>query len=1302
LTWASGKKAIFLKKWNLEISNWTIYSNNQAINVCTTNSWINQTNYTNLKIDINANIIWSWAVILREAKYSQDSSVNCWWVWNEWYGAKLDIKWTLEWNLWIIWNIESWNSIIDFYGNLISNGAWIAENGAAIVNVYEWASIKAGEYSAIEQRAWTLNVYWWIFESTATSYSCEWTGNGVTTKWAGIAIAQHTTQLPMTTNISWWVFSGVYGISIKNPQWVAQPSPTVNITSWDFRWSTSGITLNDSGYNTKIEKFISWWTFSSSVAEEYCADGYIPNNNGDWTFGVKVGEYVAQIWTTKYETLSWAIAAVITSSETTIKLLTGTLTNTLVFGWKNIKLDLNGNILTWSFKLNSWNLTIDNWTLIWNINMYTNDNSSDTWDYNQLTIWSWATIKSTYAIILREKGNKGYGSKIDVNWTLSGMLWVMWNITEWNSEININWTIKDWIHLNGNVTVNVYDPANIESSEAALEVRAWTANIYWWNFKTNSTGFSFQPNGNGSSTEWVALAVAQHTTVLPITVNVYSWSFDWNGNASLALLDPQSNNDAENMHISIEWGNFKNGVVISNQTSCTDINNCLNGDNYYVKNFISSWNFSKPVNPDHCADGFIPKDNGGWNYGVTPGYKVTFINEWSEYTWLYIETNGTIAENLVIDPSKTWYTFTWWYDAEIGWNKWIFGTTWRPVIASGTLYAIYEANKYNVNFNSWGADWWIDMSAQTLTYDVELLLNQNTYTKEWYQFVQWTGTTLSGNTFADKANVINLSTWEDITLYAEWSANWYTIAYNNNGWEWSIADSVATYDADIDLSNWSGLSKSWYHFTGWAITSDWTVAYTWWETVKNLTWTKDAIVTLYAVWEANTDTPYIVEHYLQNTWDNNYTLVIADTDNLSWTTNQSTVAVTKDYTWFTLSWDITEYQTAIAWDESTVVKLYYNRNPHTLKFVVDWVETTWTVVYGADITAPADPTKDSCNSFAWWTSSVDGLTTTGTMPNSDVTFTATWNYICSKSSGWGGGGSSRPSNNMQEVVLGWEVEVNTWDEAEINTGDENKLDENNDNDEDDGWIGDTQGYDPELVEAYKWAYKNGITTMPTIEEARLKDNITRAELAKMMVVFMSEVLHRQPVITETFDYPDVNEKALWDLTGYIQLAYQYQIMGIQADGKPLNKFNPRGKVSRAEFATVLSRVLYGSVNNQKWSNYREKHIEALNKAGILTNTDPKIQELRWWIILMLYRSQNSETNNVEENTAQVTTGDLSEVESGSAAEVATWTTAEVATGEVVEAATGATAETAIAEANTWDVAKVESGSTAEVATWDSK
>ena len=81
-------------------------------------------------------------------------------------------------------------------------------------------------------------------------------------------------------------------------------------------------------------------------------------------------------------------------------------------------------------------------------------------------------------------------------------------------------------------------------------------------------------------------------------------------------------------------------------------------------------------------------------------------------------------------------------------------------------------------------------------------------------------------------------------------------------------------------------------------------------------------------------------------------------------------------------------------------------------------------------------------------------------------------------------------------------------------------------------------------------------------------------------------------------------------------------MWIDADWSPIKNFNPSGKVTRAQFATVLSRVLYWSKYNQTWNKYYEKHIKALESAGILTKTDPSIQELRWWIILMLYRAKN--------------------------------------------------------------------------------
>ena len=102
---------------------------------------------------------------------------------------------------------------------------------------------------------------------------------------------------------------------------------------------------------------------------------------------------------------------------------------------------------------------------------------------------------------------------------------------------------------------------------------------------------------------------------------------------------------------------------------------------------------------------------------------------------------------------------------------------------------------------------------------------------------------------------------------------------------------------------------------------------------------------------------------------------------------------------------------------------------------------------------------------------------------------------------------------------------------------------------------------------------------------------------------------------------------MWDLTWYIQLAYQYQIMGIRSDWSPMENFNPDKTVTRAEFATVLSRVLFGNTYNQGWVKYYEKHIEALKKANILNNTNPDLVEARWRIMTMLYNTQNIIVSN---------------------------------------------------------------------------
>ncbi len=155
------------------------------------------------------------------------------------------------------------------------------------------------------------------------------------------------------------------------------------------------------------------------------------------------------------------------------------------------------------------------------------------------------------------------------------------------------------------------------------------------------------------------------------------------------------------------------------------------------------------------------------------------------------------------------------------------------------------------------------------------------------------------------------------------------------------------------------------------------------------------------------------------------------------------------------------------------------------------------------------------------------------------------------------------------------------------------------------------------------------------EKARLDDYITRAELAKMISVYVDKIVGKEAVFDDERceqydDILDVNDELRW----YISKACSLWIMWLSSDGKsPLASFRPYDRVIRAEFGTILSRIVYGDTyNTQDSKRYREKHITALKNNNIykillfsvfnfFKNTNPKIQELRWWILLMLYRSR---------------------------------------------------------------------------------
>ena len=138
-------------------------------------------------------------------------------------------------------------------------------------------------------------------------------------------------------------------VSIVNRAYPAG-APTMTISGGTFT-SAAGVGAvqaygwkNDSQQTwDKPNASVSGGTFSSAVKEEYCATGYIPKDNGDGTYGVKEGVYVAKVDNVKYETLQAAIDAA--KGNSTVRLLEDvTLTETAVFpAGKTVHLNLVGH-----------------------------------------------------------------------------------------------------------------------------------------------------------------------------------------------------------------------------------------------------------------------------------------------------------------------------------------------------------------------------------------------------------------------------------------------------------------------------------------------------------------------------------------------------------------------------------------------------------------------------------------------------------------------------------------------------------------------------------------------------------------------------------------------------------------------------------------------------------------------------------------------------------------------------------------------------------------------------------------------
>ena len=162
-------------------------------------------------------------------------------------------------------------------------------------------------------------------------------------------------------------------------------------------------------------------------------------------------------------------------------------------------------------------------------------------------------------------------------------------------------------------------------------------------------------------------------------------------------------------------------------------------------------------------------------------------------------------------------------------------------------------------------------------------------------------------------------------------------------------------------------------------------------------------------------------------------------------------------------------------------------------------------------------------------------------------------------------------------------------------------------------------YTPEFLSAYQYAYKIGITTAPDIIKAQLEWGLIRKDLAKMIVNFAVKALGKKPDTTVDCTFPDMSQETP-ERQAYARLACQLGIMGRDTKGNVATTFAPNAPVTRAQFATTLSRVLRW--HTYDWGMiYYLNHLKALQRIHIVKTTDNASSlEKRWYVMVMLMRT----------------------------------------------------------------------------------
>ncbi len=166
---------------------------------------------------------------------------------------------------------------------LESTGLGVYAAGYSDITVEDGAQI-TGDYTGIEIRAGKLTVNGGTITGNGIPTSVEENLNGTTSDGVGIAVSQHSTKHPIDVKVNGGTINGYTAFVECDPSDYETGNISIAITGGAFN-AINGGTVAVS--NDKLAGFVSGSaTANVPFTENVCAEGYIPAENDDGTFGV--------------------------------------------------------------------------------------------------------------------------------------------------------------------------------------------------------------------------------------------------------------------------------------------------------------------------------------------------------------------------------------------------------------------------------------------------------------------------------------------------------------------------------------------------------------------------------------------------------------------------------------------------------------------------------------------------------------------------------------------------------------------------------------------------------------------------------------------------------------------------------------------------------------------------------------------------------------------------------------------------------------------------------------------------------